>query len=242
MLKNGEHQTISDLKVGDSILAMDSNGEYTFSPVISFLHRAPEDSGLFNVIQTDTGHTVTLTPHHLIYRKGQSDDEKQPEGYTSKGEVEVQIISANEKKKNQIASPEIVFAADIQEGDSVFVFDATNKMGLLPAKVTKVEARNFSGLYAPLTADGNLVVDNVLASCYAVTDSHTLAHLAFVPLRLWYNLLDIYAYLTGSENVRSMDGTGSADLDGKGIHWYAKGLYSFVESTMPSRIHKKLQI
>ena len=137
---------------------------------------------------------------------------------------------------------EVVFAIDIQAGDYVFVVDVTNKLGPKPAKVTKVETRTFSGLYAPLTAQGNLVVDDVLVSCYAATEAHTLAHLAFAPLRLWYNLLDIYAYLTGSENVRSMDGTGSADFDGKGIHWYAKGLYSVVEKTMPSIIRKKWQI
>ena len=40
------------------------------------------------------------------------------------------------------------------------------------------------GAYVPLTADGNIVVDGVLASCYASFD-HDLVHLAMIPIQ-WY--------------------------------------------------------
>ena len=41
-----------------------------------------------------------------------------------------------------------------------------------------------SGVYAPLTADGNIVVEKVLASCYASFD-HDLAHFAMTPMQ-WF--------------------------------------------------------
>ena len=43
---------------------------------------------------------------------------------------------------------------------------------------------SISGAYVPLTMEGNVVVDGVLASCYASFD-HDLAHLAMSPIR-WF--------------------------------------------------------
>ena len=40
------------------------------------------------------------------------------------------------------------------------------------------------GAYTPVTMEGNIVVDGVLASCYASLD-HDLAHLGMTPLR-WF--------------------------------------------------------
>ena len=76
MMENGVRQKMSDLKIGDSVLTVDPNGQYTFSPVILFLDRSPEEKRQFYVIQTDTGHSLTLTPSHLIYTKYQSQDEE----------------------------------------------------------------------------------------------------------------------------------------------------------------------
>ena len=42
----------------------------------------------------------------------------------------------------------------------------------------------FSGLYVPLTRNGNIIVDGVLASNYADVD-HNLVHLAMKPMQ-WF--------------------------------------------------------
>lgn len=39
------------------------------------------------------------------------------------------------------------------------------------------------GIYAPLTREGNIVVNSVVASCYAVINDQELAHLSFAPVR-----------------------------------------------------------
>ena len=42
----------------------------------------------------------------------------------------------------------------------------------------------YSGAYVPLTKEGNIVVDGILASCYASFD-HDLAHLMMTPMQ-WF--------------------------------------------------------
>ena len=41
-----------------------------------------------------------------------------------------------------------------------------------------------SGAYVPLTTEGNIIADGILASCYAITD-HYLAHVTMTPIR-WF--------------------------------------------------------
>ena len=42
-----------------------------------------------------------------------------------------------------------------------------------------------TGAYTPLTREGNIIVDEVLGSCYASIGDHHLAHLAMAPIR-WF--------------------------------------------------------
>ena len=52
------------------------------------------------------------------------------------------------------------------------------------------------GAYVPLTLDGNLVVDKILASCYAQID-HDLAHTVMKPIQ-WYP--KILEWITGDDD------------------------------------------
>ena len=44
------------------------------------------------------------------------------------------------------------------------------------------------GAYIPLTKEGNILVDDVLASCYASTH-HDLAHIGMTPIRLFPSII-----------------------------------------------------
>ena len=43
---------------------------------------------------------------------------------------------------------------------------------------------HFPGAYVPLTKEGNIVADGVLASCYSSVD-HDLAHIGMTPIQ-WF--------------------------------------------------------
>ena len=46
------------------------------------------------------------------------------------------------------------------------------------------------GAYVPVTTEGNILVDGILASCYA-SSHHDLVHLAMVPIRYFPKLTDL---------------------------------------------------
>ena len=52
----------------------------------------------------------------------------------------------------------------------------------------------------PITMEGNIVVDDVLASCYASFD-HDIAHFAMAPIRWFPDFLELFS---AEENVFPM--------------------------------------
>ena len=53
------------------------------------------------------------------------------------------------------------------------------------------------GAYTPLTNEGNIVIDGMLASCYAFSD-HDLAHITMTPM-LWFP--EMIEWIFGMEKV-----------------------------------------
>ena len=110
----------------------------------------------------------------------------------------------------------IRYADDVEEGDEVLT---TMNDKLVPAEVTTITKAilkgkyecsilntkdyttvQFSlnntcslcnlGAYAPLTTEGNILVDGILASCYA-SSHHDLGHLTLAPMRYFPELMDL---------------------------------------------------
>ncbi|XP_017261909.1 sonic hedgehog protein A [Kryptolebias marmoratus] len=97
-----------------------------------------------------------------------------------------------------------VFASRVRPG----------QQGLVAATVTRIYTQEREGSFAPVTAQGTLVVDQVLASCYAVIEDHQLAHWALAPVRLAHR---------ASSMLFSSGPRVGAQSDG--VHWYSKVLY-----------------
>lgn len=114
-----------------------------------------------------------------------------------------------------------MFAEKVEEGDFLLV----NVNGtLVPRKVVRVAAELHKGVYAPLTREGTIVVNEVTASCYAMVDSQRIAHYSFMPAR-WVN--SVTSWFKSEETERETSRQ-------TGIHWYAKALYSIKDYFLPA--------
>ncbi|CAC5409091.1 DHH [Mytilus coruscus] len=113
-------------------------------------------------------------------------------------------------------------ASTVRPGDKLsFLKTSHDSKTVSMATVLSIQTVNGTGVYAPLTYNGRLLVDNVDVSCYSTLNppqvmgrdlmsSQALAHVAFLPLRMAFKFgLDINKY--------EYD-------DGTGIHGYARWL------------------
>ncbi|KAH9640477.1 hypothetical protein HF086_018143 [Spodoptera exigua] len=105
------------------------------------------------------------------------------------------------------------FASSVQIGDVLLTRGPADVMR--PSRVVKTRMLSKRGVYAPLTRTGTIIVDDALASCYAMVRSHSLAHAAMAPLR-WM------ARWSGSNELP------------RGVHWYASALYSVGDFVLPT--------
>ncbi|KAG9335565.1 hypothetical protein JZ751_004469 [Albula glossodonta] len=188
--EGGAVKAMRDLRPGERVLASsptpDGRVELIYSEVITFLDRDPTAWKHFVVIRTEHGARLSLTAAHLLFVM---------EGNCSG------VAAAT-------ARTIAIFASEARPGQCVLTTAAGEEGSIVNlSRIAQVGLREDRGAFAPLTQHGTLVVDGVLASCYAALDGHQLAHWALAPLRLLYRW------------------TGPARLHGDGMHWYSQALY-----------------
>ncbi|KRX91161.1 Desert hedgehog protein A [Trichinella pseudospiralis] len=186
---------MDELEIGDRVLARKTDGKLTFSPVILFLHRDEQAYAKFKTVHISNGTVLTISPDHLIYKANN-------------------IIHNG---GNAAGAMETIFAADLLPGDQVFVrnglFDVSQ------ATVLRIGEIQRQGLYAPLTLEGNVFVDDVLASNYAGTSYETLAHVSMAPARFCW---------TVASKILKLDHTTTTSTDH--VHWYARWLWTLADN------------
>ncbi len=101
------------------------------------------------------------------------------------------LVMVGERKK-------AIMAQKVKPGDILFSVD--ENLEISPKKVLAVEKVIEQGVYCPITLHGNLIVDNVLASCYASVQDHvffeglvkisaqSIAHFGLMPMRALHKL------------------------------------------------------
>ncbi|XP_058789553.1 sonic hedgehog protein [Phymastichus coffea] len=133
-----------------------------------------------------------------------------------------------------------VFAAHVHPGDRLLIrLDITSSLGWDEVLESKLILEQ--GAYAPLTMAGTILVDDVIASCYALVDSQNLAHAAFLPLRIWSGFESTFASLrrhlllksSSSRQIVNTIPNTRADNTTQGVHWYASLLYSISTYVLP---------
>jgi len=159
---------LTKLKTGDHVLVK-SRGQLAYEPVLAFLHamRAPGETMPFVAVTHENGEFRASATHIVFVSSGFEDD-----GWTSK------------------------LVGDLKVGDQVFIANEAVALGasdsIRPSIVVAIgHGTTQSGMYAPLTASGTIIVDGVVASNYASSAvdkslPHSLAHAFLFPLRLYH--------------------------------------------------------
>lgn len=136
----------------------DENQAPSFSKVVSFFHRVENiDASFvriyFNLKQNSSDNYITLTPRHLILVK-----------------------EANDNQSDFEYKP----AMKIKPGDELKYYDHETKFQKIVTVnlIETVDLKN-SGIYAPLTETGTIIVDNIHVSCYSMVKNHRLAQFFF---------------------------------------------------------------
>ncbi|XP_038646052.1 indian hedgehog protein-like [Scyliorhinus canicula] len=182
LMENGRRKRVSDLQPGDRIQTVDHGGDIIFSTFLTFLDLDPRAVKIFHLLETQSPpRRLLLTAAHLVFVA---------DNFTS-----------------DLGKFRPTFASNVRVGQYVYVVNNSSQQ---PARVTGVSLQTVVGAYAPLTQHGTLVVNGVLASCFAAIDGHGLAQLALAPLRLCYRLLSTF---------------GGCPSCQEGVHWYSWLLY-----------------
>lgn len=177
ILDNGKTKTMEQLKVGDNVLTQSAAGDLIYSKVIMFMDSKP------SVVVDD-------------YIEIETENPKRRMQLTRKH----LIIKSENKIKF-----ETIFAEKVKPGDFVKVLSANGSF-MLTTKVKKVSLQRNYGAFAPLTVEGTILVNGIMASCYALTEDQDTAHLSFLPWRVVYGLANQY-----SHNDKQI-----------GEHWYVR--------------------
>ncbi|XP_069761806.1 desert hedgehog protein [Narcine bancroftii] len=191
-LEDGQTRPMSELNPGDRVLTVDTTGKVVPSQVLLLLDKEETMRISFIMLETeDPRQHLKLTAAHLVF------------------------VAENNTDIMEDFRP--VFASRVQRGHFLLVREVGSRR-LRSSRIKAVYMKEDIGAYAPLTSHGTLLVNNVLASCYAVIEKHHWAHVAFAPLRLFHsltNFLPSYHFRRGNATQEN------------GIHWYCRFLYSF---------------
>jgi len=146
---------MGNVNVGDTVRVVSQDGKLAWSQVCGWAHREPT---------TTAGYLRLTTSHRQL------------------------VVSADHLVATISASGtniSFVPAKDVKVGDRLLECDNTPQgtSGVWANGVVTVDIITAQGVFAPLTLAGTVVVDGVAASCYAATQSHTVAHAAMKPVR-----------------------------------------------------------
>ncbi|RXM35973.1 Tiggy-winkle hedgehog protein [Acipenser ruthenus] len=200
ILHDGRNKLIKDLNPGDKVLAADEQGDLVFSDFMMFIDKDPESRRVFYVIETEEPHKqIALTAAHLLFVA----DSNATAGFHSIKAAGFHSIKA-------------AFASKVKPGQRVFITEGVGSQ-VKPVAVKRIYLEEYEGSFAPVTAQGTIVVDQVLASCYAVIEEHRWAHWAFAPVRLSYGVASL---LFSKDNLLT-----NSTVQDDGVHWYSNALY-----------------
>ncbi|CAJ0576516.1 unnamed protein product, partial [Mesorhabditis spiculigera] len=145
---------MDELQVGDRVLVPTANGVPKYELVEMFYHRVPDRKTNFVLIETENGRKLAVTPLHLL-PVGSCDDMRQ-------------LMNNSDAIDQALRGSRFAYRAQV--GDCVLAADDEGQVDV--ERIVKVGRRISTGIYSPITVEGSIIVDGVLASCFAQVESH----------------------------------------------------------------------
>jgi hypothetical protein len=168
LLSNGDYVTISEIRVGDMVLAADRAGSHAvFSEVVAVPHDANNLRAVFTKISTKSGTEIKLTPDHLILVQPHCDEF-----------MGSQLMKAGSVKPGMCLMS-VQFGSENAPGDtncsSTFGTALKDSYHSVLDEVTVVRSiETDDGVYTIVTYEEMVVVNGIVASPFAV--NHAVAH------------------------------------------------------------------
>ena len=107
------------------------------------------------------------------------------------------------------------FAQNVVVGDFIF----SSNLRLLKVTDIKEILVHDDNVYAPLTLEGSVIVNEIVTSCYG-TLNHSMMHILTMPIRWWYFILFQINQLIGCDHFQKL----TSDLAVYFIDFYAQHL------------------
>jgi len=163
---------MDELKVGHQVMVMnEATGQTGFERVDSFIHRRPDIVTEFYRLKTGAGSSLTLSPEHLV-----------------------PVVDC----ANPSAPTTLKYARDTAVGQCLLV----NVDGhLRPSDIQSIDQVTETGIFAPLTQSGNLMVGDVIASCYSAHEGYLVQNSFY---RIYSNVNN-WLFGTAVEGLNPMD-------------------------------------
>jgi hypothetical protein len=163
---------MDQLRVGHQVMVMnDATGLSTFERVDSFIHRRADIETEFYQLKTVAGNTLTLSPLHMV-----------------------PVLTCGSPS----SSASTIYAKDARVGQCLL----THADGqIVQSRIEDVGQVTKTGIFAPLTKSGNLMVDDVVASCYASAYESYFVQSSFYRI---YNMLTTMVFGT-VESLNPLD-------------------------------------
>lgn len=203
--------------MGDYIKTFDlKEKKWIYSKFITYLHKDKAILGKYISITTSSNKTLVVSPSHFVAR----------------------LIDSSKQVEHK--NVEYVFAKNLKLDDYLISFDEAKTNSVNMDKIISIEYVSEYGAYAPLTESGNLLVNSVLASCYANTLFNDLAHYVLYPiiqLSKYFNFEflfklvpfdDLPEKLPEADDFNPFNNKMNINDSEDGVHWYAKFFYNLL--------------
>jgi len=138
-LENGNTIKIENAKIGDIILSYSSKeNKLSYSPIVAIPHEKNNILSKFIKFTTNSGKSIKMTEKHLI-----------------------PVLKKQNSNNNNNNSFDVIFAEKIEINDIVKTVNGNEQ-------ITSIEIVEEEGIYTVITLEEYIVVDNIIASPYAI--------------------------------------------------------------------------